>query len=323
MERINLVKLLQSFGFYCFVGILIVFIVIIILCNSLPSCIRVKNNPSINATQCCFNKNLMGKEYLCIDESVDVIPDECFKGLEKLKRIDFKGDISYLGRNAFSECVELEEINFYGKLNYYSPEVFKIVDKLKRIYFQDITIIQQNSFAELSNLEYVTIKSGLELIEDGAFKNCENLKSLRIPLPTPVIEDKYVNDSVLVEFIYSDYHTINFGKMVFWNNSCIKSLIIPDNCKILSDWMFTFCSNLEYVEIPDSVSKINKHCFSACLNIKEINYLGDFSNFASIYPTYKVELNKECIIRTSDCPNGKTVSEWIVENERYNKNDGK
>ena len=172
-------------------------------------------------------------------------------------------------------------------------------------------------------MEYVTIKSGLELIEDGAFKNCESLKSLRLPLPTPAIEDKYIIHSVFVEFIHPNYHTINFGKMVFWNNSCIKSLIIPDNCKILSDWMFSFCSNLEYVEIPDSVSKINKYCFSACLNIKEINYCGNFSNFASIYPTYEGELNKDCIIRTSDCPNGKTVSEWISENERCNKNDGK
>ncbi|MBP5601702.1 MAG: leucine-rich repeat domain-containing protein [Treponema sp.] len=253
------------------------------------------------------------KDYLCIGENINVIPDSCFKGLKTLKRIDFKGDISYLGKNAFFECENLEEINFYGKLDYYDSEVFKNLEKLKRIYFQDIKIIQQNTFAKLSSLEYITIKSGLELIEDGAFENCENLKILRLPLPAPTIEDKYIIDSDFVEFIHSNYHTINFGKMIFWNNSCIESLIIPYDCKELSEWMFACCSNLEYIEIPDSVSKINKHCFSACQYIKEINYYGTISNFASIYPTYKLELNADCVIKTSDCPNGKTVSEWVVE----------
>ena len=298
----------RNCGIPCFI-ICIILLIVIIICNSTVPCKKEKFNPNITSSK-LFNKtNLDEKEYLCFDETVNVIPDKYFKDLKKLKRIDFKGDISYLGKNAFSGCENLEEINFYEKLDYYDSDVFKKLEKLKRLYFQDIRIIRENTFAELSSLDYVTIKSGLEFIENGAFKNCEKLKGLKIPAPLPTIENDSIDDSVSTDFIYQNFQKVNYGQMVFWNNSCIKSLIIPDNFKELSKWMFAFCSSLEYVEIPASISKINKHCFSACSNIREINYHGYFKNFVSIYPAYNVELNSNCRIKTLDFPNGKIVIE--------------
>lgn len=319
----KIVYFLKENAITLFIVAIVIVLISVCIINIYDFFIKNMKNPLVSSSDLFYKRNLSKKEYIYVDSDTSIILDDSFKDCGTLKRIDFKGDISYLGRNVFSRCVNLEEINFYGKLDYYDLEVFKNLEKLKRIYFQDIKIIQQNTFAELPSLEYVTIKSGLELIEDGAFKNCKKLKGLKIPIPVPTIENDSIDDSVSIEFTYPNFNKVDCGQMVFWNNSCIKSLIIPDNCKILSDWMFAFCSNLEYVEISDSISKINKHCFSACLNIREINYHGDFSDFISIYPTYKIELNRDCVIKTSDCPDGKTVSEWIVENERYNKKDGK
>lgn len=307
----------KNCGIPCFIVCMILLIVIFLICYSTASCKKEKFNPILTASKLYDKKNLTGKKYLCINENVNVIPDECFKGLEELKRIDFKGDISYLGKNAFSGCKNLEEINFYGKLDYYDSDVFKKLENIKRVDFQDVKIIKQNSFAELPCLEYVTIKQGLELIEDGAFKNCKKMKLLKIPIPLPTMENDCIDDSVSIEFIYPNYHKITCGQMVFWNNNSIKSLIIPDNLKILSEWMFAFCSNLEYVEIPNSVSKINEYCFCACRNIKEIKFGSDSNTFFSVYPSYKEELPYECRIKTSDCPEGKTVTEWI--NEKNNQ----
>lgn len=306
----------RNCGILWFIGFLILLIVITIIYNSIESCEKEKYNPSISASKISCKKNLAEKEYLCIDKNVNVIPNECFKELKQLKRIDFKGDVYYLGKDTFSGCTNLEEINFYGKLDYYDSSVFNNLSSLKRLSINEINIILYNSFANLTNLEYVSINNGLEIIEDGAFKNCNKLQFFRLPISTHIIKDESIINSDCIEFIYPNYHKIKCGQKVFWNNSFINTLIIPDNIPFLSEWMFAFCTNLEYVEIPDSVSKINKHCFSACQNIKEIKYYSDFHNFASIYPSYNVELNSNCRIKTTDYPNGKTVAELIIENEK-------
>ncbi len=229
-----------------------------------------------------------------------------------MKRIDFKGDISYLGKDAFHGCENLEEINFLGKLEYYDSDVFKNLKSLKRLYINEIRIIKTDSFQNLPNLEYVTIKKSLELIEDGAFKNCSALKSLRLPVPIPIIADEYiVNQSEMIDVIFTDYNKIDFGQMVFWNNRAIKALIVPTNCKKLSSWMFACCSNLERITIPDSVVKIERHCFSACMKLKEIEYKGSLDNFENVYSTFKRELPSECLIKTTVFPNGKKVKDLL------------
>ena len=124
----------------------------------------------------------------------------------------------------------------------------------------------QQAFAELENLETVTLSAGtsigtlcfegsaLESIvlpdEDctgqGAFKNCKNLK-------------KVVFNSNLEEV----------NTQTFYGCTSLKEVELPESTRIISYQSFA-CSGLESIEIPDNVVVLQGESFRGCENLKSV-----------------------------------------------------
>ena len=300
---------LRNYGVCIFIGAIVCLIILTIIANTYCCSKKEKSDPQINRAELCHKNCLKEKEYICCNESISVIPDECFKDCETLKRIDFKGDISYLGGKAFCGCKNLEEINFFGKLDYYNEKTFSKLNNLKRIYFNELKNVYGKTFFNLSNLESVTISNGLQEIGDEAFANCTNLKMLRLPIPFPIIKHNALKSSSNLSIIYGEDYSVQCGKILFWSNDSIHTIVIPKSITALSTWMFACCNNLNTVIIHDDVAKIETHCFSACSNLKEIQYDGDFERFKEIYPTFYLELPRECLLKTTSFLDGKKIKD--------------
>lgn len=259
-------------------------LLVIIIIGSLCSCYEEKE--IYDAKICNFElyckKILTNKEYIYCDETITYLPNNCFSECKKLKRIDFKGDILYIDSSAFNGCENVEEINFYGKVQYYSDGAFQKLTKLKRIYFKDLNIIYARTFSNLTNLKSITIEKNLHEVEDGAFFNCSMLKNFSA-------------------------NEIN----VCWIDKSNVAVVISQNIFVLKSWAFSFCDSIEKVVIHGNVIAIEPHCFSACQSLKEIIYCDSFENFKKIYPSYAIELSSDCLIKTTDSPQGIKVEDSI------------
>lgn len=52
----------------------------------------------------------------------------------------------------------------------------------------------------------------------------------------------------------------------------IKSLIIPDNIKVISECAFQYCRDLTEVYLPDNLTEIRSYAFSVCSKLKTLYY---------------------------------------------------
>ena len=97
-------------------------------------------------------------------------------------------------------------------------------------------------------------------IEDGAFKGCKKIKSVKM----------------------SDFIT-ECGKNLFDGCTELESVEISRSLKNISQYMFSKCISLKNVTIPDSVESIDSYAFSGCISLLSVDlpesaaYIGSYS----------------------------------------------
>jgi hypothetical protein len=97
-------------------------------------------------------------------------------------------------------------------------------------------------------------------IEDGAFKGCKKIKSVKM----------------------SDFIT-ECGKNLFDGCTELESVEISRSLKNISQYMFSKCISLKSVTIPDSVESIDSYAFSGCISLLSVDlpesvaYIGSYS----------------------------------------------
>ena len=104
-----------------------------------------------------------------------------------------------------------------------------------------------NAFANCSNLESITIPSGISNIDSYAFYNCYSLKGLVLPRTLSTI-----------------------GNYTFYNCHELKLVSIPQNIRGIGSYAFYNCDSLEYVSFPINLVSIAVYAFQQCLALKEL-----------------------------------------------------
>ena len=146
-------------------------------------------------------------------------------------------------------------------------------------------------------------------IEEGAFENCKNLKSITLPfvghelnesenshfgyifgapesrdneryvpktLTNVVITgSEYIGDNAFGGCIYITSIKVadsvkTIGKSAFSTCTSLTYFIVPANVKVISEKAFSFCYNMEKISLSDKVVSIENNAFLDCRNLKEI-----------------------------------------------------
>ena len=91
------------------------------------------------------------------------------------------------------------------------------------------------------------LPEGIEIIDEGTFRNLKNLKKIKLP-------------STLKEIRTS----------AFEGCTSLEEIIIPEGTTLLGDWAFYRCENLKRVTLPNSLETLNKNVFSECHSLESI-----------------------------------------------------
>lgn len=118
------------------------------------------------------------------------------------------------------------------------------------------------------NVTSLTISEGINVIDKGFAKDCNNLEKLVIgPDVEQITEDAFYGCSALQNVTFKG-SKILLGKNCF-ASSGLKNIEIPAKAT-LSDGTFRDCKSLSWIEIPNYVSKIPDNCFSGCTGLSSI-----------------------------------------------------
>ena len=127
-----------------------------------------------------------------------------------------------------------------------------------------------SSYNEESKSDEIALPYGTEEIEDGAFKDCTNLKIILIPDSVTSIGESAFENCTKLESILIPESVTSIKGSAFVNCTNLKSITLPRKATIAGELWFLGCKNLESITIPDGVKSIGKHAFENCTKLESI-----------------------------------------------------
>lgn len=133
---------------------------------------------------------------------------------------------------------------------------------------KSVTTIGKFAFSYVRPL-YVRLPQTVVVIEEGAFLQCDKLKTIELsPNLQSIGYQAFANCTSLSDIILPDTVTY-IGSEAFWGCSALTHINIPANSLQEDSWHIFRESGLESVEIAEGVEIIPNTCF-AFTNLKEV-----------------------------------------------------
>ena len=131
------------------------------------------------------------------------------------------------------------------------------------------------SFQQAKNMVGVRIPASVTEINEGAFSDLKNLKTVTFALGSQletIVRTAFSGSGVTTIELPDSLKTIGYG--AFMNCQGLKNMTIPSGVETIGEDAFLNCRSLETISIPASVTSIGKSAFGSCLNLQTIEYEG-------------------------------------------------
>ena len=311
-----------------------------------------------------------------IPSSVTSIGERAFQGCDNLTSINIPNLAGSIGYGTFSECKSLTNITILGSITSIDERAFYECESLTSINIPNsITSIGEDAFSGCKSLTKITIPDSVTTIGNHAFYGCENLSDIQFPRNAIYIGrdafrnttwyDNHIEESTQFKILDGILlHVTNYGRQIEFPDSITRissdafplkittgcsvqpyyaySIKIPNSVTVIEDRAFYACSNLKYIEIPNTITYIGNLKGYYGNHLTDIYYTGskeewnnikmssenDFSNitihYNSTMPTYCYkELedgNIEISFYNEETDNtGNIIPELVIPSEIDNK----
>lgn len=218
--------------------------------------------------------NQKGLIAIKIPDSVKNIGESAFRGCSELTSIIIPDSVTSIGEYAFANCTKLASIIMPENIKDLNVNVFEGTAYLNNpgaIYIGN-TLYKYNDYEGGISL---TIKDGIEEIDQGIFSNCEYLTSIIMPdTVTEVASYAFINCASLTSVKLSS--NINeISNYTFSGCTSLSNIVIPASVVNIGDSAFESCTSLTNIKIPAKVEYIAGSAFKDCTSLSEITFSGD------------------------------------------------
>ena len=192
--------------------------------------------------------------------------------------VSFEGNIVFADANVKALCVANWDTNSDGELSYAEAamvtnlgEVFRnntaitSFDELQ--YFISLTIINENAFRSCNNLTSLTIPSSITSFGNNAFSECSGLSAVYY---TGSLE-QWCN----IMFTNSYGNPLTFAHNLYINGELLTELVIPETVTAIKQNTFNGATCCTSLTLPNSVTSIAKGAFSGCRGLTSIMVLAE------------------------------------------------
>ena len=211
---------------------------------------------------------------------------ELFMNDVYLESISIPGNVSVIGKNAFSGCISLKEVQLPFNIKSIPEGAFKGCKSLENIAFpRGLTSIGKEAFAECTSLRNLMLTSRINTLSESAFDGCTNLSSVNVQRALATLGANVFRGTAWLENQTDEFVILGRGLLVKYNgndvdvevpygtiaianafegNTTIESVKLPDTVRRIMQNAFKGAENLRSVNIPPWVSSIGAGAFSGC-----------------------------------------------------------
>lgn len=229
------------------------------------------------------------------------IEANAFYGNTQIESVAIPSYLTEVGENAFAGCKNLESV-YIGKITSIGKNAFAKCENLKSVSVSSVEDWCNISFANMgANPMYFATEfcvgdkpvedlviPFVAQIPDFAFYECENIKSVTIERALRIGNSAFYGSAI--ESVNIDWGAIKMGELVFADCLSLKSVELGRFTKVIGEYAFLRCSQLEEVTVPASVQRIEESAFTDCAGMRTVNlnegleYIGDcaFSGCVSL-----------------------------------------
>lgn len=191
--------------------------------------------------------------------------------------------------NAFSDCTSLTDVVIPDNVELIASAVFSGCTSLSSITIgSGCKTLGSGVFMDCTNLSSITIPNTVETIDVGLFKNCNKLKSVTIP-PNVKIEEK-------TQYLTTGQNM--FSGCTDLNNVDIQS----EKIDVIGNDFFAYCTSLESVHLPKTITTLGDFCFNNCVSLKDIYFNGTINDWENINKVHdwNYKINNLCVVHCID-----------------------
>ncbi len=145
------------------------------------------------------------------------------------------------------------------------------------VYFTGVTRFDGDNsgdnggFKGCTKLESIKLPSSITEIGPDAFNGCESLKAIEVPSSVKMIKaGAFKNCTSLESVSLPDGITYMGEGSVFYGCSALKTVHWPKSCNAVNTSSFQNCTSLETVELPEDLQTIGLLTFSGCHSLKSL-----------------------------------------------------
>lgn len=178
-----------------------------------------------------------------IPDSITEIKDFAFAWCKSLSHISLPKNLISIGKDAFSGCYSLTEIEI--------PD--------------SVTEIKDSAFYGCTNLSNIKLSNNLISIGENAFDDCKSLAEIEIPDSVTEIKDNAFDGCTSLSHIKLSNNLSSIGYEAFRGCDALTELEIPENVQHIEEGAFSGCANLQSVTILGE-TKVDENAFDYCLN---------------------------------------------------------
>ena len=202
------------------------------------------------------NTNLTG---VVMHSGVEILGNSLFCGCTNLKNVIIADSVYLIHGNAFRDCVSLTSITIPDSVTRLAEGIFMGCTALTDVKWgSGITSISGGMFAN-TGLTHITIPNSIVYIDNFAFRDCTNLKTVTVP------------DNVE-----------RTGVHLFSGCSNLESAVIGKGLTNISEGMFNECENLKNVTFSNNIKSIDHDAFRFCDSLTDVYFQGTENEWKEI-----------------------------------------
>lgn len=203
-----------------------------------------------------------GERRIVIGTNIKYLGKSCFKGCEKIMRIDIPSTVTEIHDGAFEGCTNLYEVHFKGSTPpAFGEGVFNGVSENCKIF---VPVDSLADYCEALS-GYVEMIYPMPKNKNIIYYSDRGIIENEIPTDIGV---KNSNGKYYQINNYSSSTTKNYFNSIATN---VTTVILGDGIRKIGESTFEGCTNLKYIYMPDTIKEFNRRCFYNCSSIERIH----------------------------------------------------
>ena len=210
---------------------------------------------------------------IVLPRSLETLGDSAFIGCNSLEAVYLPDTVSSIGENAFMGCENLKKVVFYSGSE---PDIDNLTASAPEDEAEeDVSLLPSLrigafAFAFCTRLQEINLPSGLEVIEQSAFKGCSSLRAVSFSERLRKIGNEAFLGCVSLESANLKNGVTEIGRAAFKSCRSLQRVYIPATVTTVETDAFNECSTLSSAVIANGVATVKADAFKACPALKYI-----------------------------------------------------